>query len=400
MTLLRLKLKKVIYCLIERRTKMFNKVSIRVRLTMMSVTLLTLCCVGLTILLNSSAEKIIETVDSSLTIPAHELHDSKNNIANFIDITPYSITSSLGTQAKSTYRLESIFYMFLMIIGGGILTYYVSNSTLKPLEHLNEQVKKINANNLSESLLIPSTHDEISELTKSFNDMIDKLDHSFNLQQQFSINAAHELKTPLAVLQAKIDVFHLKASHNHKEYEDLISVFEKQIYRLRSLVSTLLSMTQTDYENEKTNICLKDVFIDIFEEMTTLANKKNIMLSISCDNSTIYGNLDSLYRAFYNIVENSIKYNLEGGNVNVIIEQDIQCLSIKISDTGIGIPDDYKKDVFEPFFCVDKSRSHEIGGTGLGLSLVKHIINQHGGNIAIYDNHPRGCLLIISFIKK
>ena len=371
---------------------MFNKVSIRVRLTIMSMLLLTLCCAGLTLLLNKSADRIVSSVITFPALPAEVVQGGENSSASATVATHDTIAASpIATVAKANFRAESILYMLLMVIGGAALTYYVSGSALKPVKMLNEQVKNIHANNLSESLTVPTTRDEIAELTKSFNEMTDKLDRAFCLQQQFSASAAHELKTPLSVLQTKVDVFRLQKSHSNSEYEALVSVFEKQICRLRGLVTNLLSMTQTDYEDEKVSICIKDVFADILEELAIVADEKNVTLSMQCDDSEIDGNLDSIYRAFYNLVENAIKYNVDGGSVTVIVQEEpTQCVSIQVSDTGVGIPDDCKKEVFEPFFRVDKSRSRELGGSGL---------EQHGGIITLTDNKPCGSVFIASFNK-
>lgn len=380
---------------------MLNKVSIRVRLTLMSVGLLTLCCVVLTLLLNTSADRIVSTIVALPALPVEEVQRGDNSNAPAATTTnEATIESPLSTAAKANFRMESIFYMLLMVIGGGALTYYVSGGALKPLKTLNEQVKNIHANNLSESLTVPTTRDEIAELTKSFNEMMDKLDHTFCLQQQFSASAAHELKTPLAVLQTKVDVFRLQNSHSNLEYEVLVSVFEKQIYRLRGLVSNLLSMTQTDYEDEKTTIYIGDVFADILEELVIVADEKNVTLSMQCDDSVIDGNLDLIYRAFYNLVENAIKYNVDGGSVTITVQEELQqCVCIQITDTGIGILDDCKKEIFEPFFGVDKSRSRELGGSGLGLALVRHVVEGHNGSITVADNKPCGSVFITSFPK-
>lgn len=380
---------------------MLSKISIRVRLTMMSVALLTLCCVGLTLLLNTSANRIVATIDALLSTPEEKNQGDQNGSVSAAKTTNYDIENSpLATAARADYRMESIIYMLLMIIGGGVLTYYVSGRALKPLKTLNDQVKNIHAHNLSESLAVPTTRDEIAELTKSFNEMTNKLDRAFRLQQQFSASAAHELKTPLAVLQTKVDVFRLQNSHNTAEYEALVSVFEKQIYRLRGLVTNLLEMTQTDYENEKSTICVNDILTDIFEELRMVADEKNVTLSLQCDNSMIYGNLDSLYRAFYNLVENAIKYNVDGGSVTVTVcKNNPNGVSVQVSDTGISIPDDCKKEVFEPFFRVDKSRNREMGGAGLGLALVRCIVEQHSGEISVNDNKPCGTVFNIVFPK-
>ncbi|MEG0575881.1 MAG: HAMP domain-containing sensor histidine kinase [Anaerovoracaceae bacterium] len=377
---------------------MFNKISIRVRITLISVALLIVCCFGLTLLLNNSAGKIVNTI-----VAASELTDAKPlDNENNVDTAPTEEGTLIGppvaATAKESFRMDSLIYMLLMVVCGGALTYYVLGRALKPLKNLNEQVKSVHANNLSESIMVPTTKDEIADLTESFNDMMNKINHAFCLQQEFSASAAHELKTPLAVLQAKIDVFRLQKSHGNAEYEALISVFEKQIYRLRGLVANLLSMTQSEYEEEKSSICIKEIFADIFEELGTVANEKNVKLSMESDESIIKGNLDSIYRALYNLVENAIKYNINGGSVEVKVQKEQSGkVSVIVADTGIGIPEAEKNQVFEPFFRVDKSRSRELGGSGLGLTIVKRIIDNHGGKIEINNNQPNGTVFNIIF---
>ncbi|MEG0292118.1 MAG: HAMP domain-containing sensor histidine kinase [Anaerovoracaceae bacterium] len=377
---------------------MFNKISIRVRITLISVALLIVCCFGLTLLLNNSAGKIVNTIVAASELTDAKPLDNENNVHTAPTEEGTLIGPPVAATAKESFRMDSLIYMLLMVVCGGALTYYVLGRALKPLKNLNEQVKSVHANNLSESIMVPTTKDEIADLTESFNDMMNKINHAFCLQQEFSASAAHELKTPLAVLQAKIDVFRLQKSHGNAEYEALISVFEKQIYRLRGLVANLLSMTQSEYEEEKSSICIKEIFADIFEELGTVANEKNVKLSMESDESIIKGNLDSIYRALYNLVENAIKYNINGGSVEVKVQKEQSGkVSVIVADTGIGIPEAEKNQVFEPFFRVDKSRSRELGGSGLGLTIVKRIIDNHGGKIEINNNQPNGTVFNIIF---
>ena len=367
---------------------MFKKISIRWRLTILSALLLTVCCIGLTIALNLSAFRLVDSIDATIiTTPATESSMPQNGGEITVSPTP----SQDSQNAKNGFRAESIIYMIIIILGGSALTYYVVGKALKPLETLNDQVKNITVHNLSETLDVPSTKDEIAELTSSFNEMTDKLDQAFMTQQRFSASAAHELRTPLAVLQTKVDVFKKKNSHSNEEYEVLIAVFEKQILRLRGLVSKLLDMTNMDDFSEKSTVALNDVFEDIVSELSFVAKEKNITLSMECNNSSFYGNTDLLYRAFYNLVENGIKYNKNGGHVAISCHSFNQSqVDIKILDTGIGIPDDMKKHIFEPFYRVDKSRSREMGGAGLGLAITNDIIKNHGGFITITDNENGG----------
>lgn len=379
---------------------MLKKMPIRLRLTVMTVALLTVCCVGLTLILNFSAYRMATKIDAVAVLPALEVGE-EGWIEESIPTVPSNLAPTVSTEAsqkaKIDFRIESILYMLLIIIGGGFLTYYLSGKALKPLDTLNDQVKNINVHNLSETLSVPPTKDEIAELTVSFNKMTDKLNNSFMMQQRFSASAAHELRTPLAVLQTKIDVFKMKRIHTTEEYDSLINIIEKQTKRLRGLVASLLDMTNMDDNDEQSNICVKDIFEDIITELSHITKNKNVTMTLDCDNSIVFGNTDLLYRAFYNLVENGIKYNIDGGTVEVLVNKlSKDQVSIKVIDTGIGIADEYKKKIFEPFYRVDKSRSRQLGGTGLGLSTVDGIIKKHNGSITVTDNESNGtCFHVI-----
>lgn len=370
---------------------MFHKISIQWRLTILSAIMLTICCVGLTIVLNLSAFRLADQIDATvITTPAIDTTQIQINEPMMQELIPSTPSEELQ-EAKRGFSTQSILYMLFVILGGSALIYYVTGKSLKPLDQLNKQVKNITIHNLSDTLPVPPSNDEIAELTQSFNDMTDKLRDAFLTQERFSASAAHELRTPLAILQTKIDVFRKKNIETNNDYEALISIFEKQISRLRGLVGNLLDMTNMRDEREKTNISLRDMFEDIISELSIVANNKHVQLSLHCDNCTMYGNVDLLYRAFYNLVENAIKYNVDGGFVKVSISETLnKQVEIQVSDCGIGIPDEMKKHIFEPFYRVDKSRSRELGGAGLGLSIVDRIIKMHGGKIMVFDNEPVG----------
>ncbi|MGA3601245.1 sensor histidine kinase [Lysinibacillus agricola] len=380
---------------------MFKKMPIRLRLTAMMVILLTICCVGLTLILNFSAGIMATKIDAAILLPAQEVGEDSNVIDNFQTPSNAMMTtpSEDAQKARTDFQFESIFYMLLIIVCGGVLTYYVSGKVLKPLDTLNSQIKNRTVHNLSETMDIPPTNDEIAELTQSFNEMTDKLNNAFLIQSRFSANAAHELRTPLAVLKTKVDVFKKKNAHSTEEYDALINVFEKQTQRLSELVFTLLDMTNMNDEFENGTICLKDVFEDIVSELSHIADEKEVKLYLDCDDSVVYGNTDLLYRAFYNIVENGIKYNIDGGKVMINVKSDKKQIMVEIKDTGIGIPDEEKKTIFEPFYRVDKSRSRELGGSGLGLSIVQSIITKHNGNIVVTDNENGGTCFEITIGK-
>ncbi|NOU74618.1 HAMP domain-containing protein [Paenibacillus sp. LMG 31458] len=382
---------------------MLKKMPIRLRLTVMTVALLTVCCVGLTFILNLSADTMATRIDATLIVPAKQIGEDGRGVGNPQLPSSSMITLPAGDsqQARMDFRMKSIIYMIFVIVGGGFLTYYMSGKALKPLNTLNGQLKNISVHNLSETLSVPPTKDEIAELTVTFNEMTDKLDSAFMMQGRFSASAAHELRTPLAVLQTKVDVFKKKKEHTNQEYDALISVIEKQTHRLRGLVGNLLDMTNMDDNGEQSSICLKDVFEDITSELSHIAKDKKVALILDCDNSIVTGNTDLLYRAFYNLVENGIKYNIDGGGkVEVIVNRlSKEQVSIKIKDTGIGIPEKNKKHIFEPFYRVDKSRSRQVAGAGLGLSIVDSIITKHNGNLTVTDNEDGGTCFNVTLTR-
>ncbi|HDR7367101.1 sensor histidine kinase [Bacillus toyonensis] len=384
---------------------MIKKLSLRWRLTLIISILLAICCIGLTFILNFSANRMANSIEATQVTPATNIGDQ-----SIIDAEELNGSSAVGmvtrdaeefvNDAKYNFRTESILYAILIMMIGGGLTYYLSGKALKPLNALNAQVKNINVHNLSKTLDIPPTKDEIAGLTKSFNDMTAQLNETFAMQQRFSASAAHELRTPLTVLQTKIDVFKKKNEHTSEDYHALITVIEKQTRRLRGLVGNLLDMSNRDEISEQNNILMKDLFDDIILELSGIAKAKNVRLSLNCDNSVIYGNTDLLYRAFYNLVENGIKYNVNGGMVTIEVSSGTrEKVLIAVKDTGIGIPDINKKTIFEPFYRVDTSRSREMGGVGLGLSIVENIIKKHKGTISVSNNERGGTCFTVALNK-
>lgn len=380
---------------------MFKKMPIRLRLTVMMIILLTICCIGLTLILNFSAGIMATRIDAAALLPAQVIGEDSNSMDSLQ--TPPDVMmptpSEESQQARTDFKMNSIVYLLIVIVGGGVLTYYTSGKVLKPLDTLNSQIKNRTVHNLSETMDIPSTNDEIAELTQSFNEMTDTLNDAFMMQSRFSANAAHELRTPLAVLKTKVDVFKKKHTHSTEEYDALISVFEKQIQRLSELVSSLLDMTNMNDELANETICLKDVLEDIVSELSHIADEKDVKLYLDCDESVVYGNTDLLYQALYNIVENGIKYNIDGGMVIITVKTDKKQVIVEIKDTGTGIPDEEKKNIFEPFYRVDKSRSREMGGSGLGLSIVQSIIHKHNGSIVVTDHENGGTCFEITLGK-
>lgn len=376
---------------------MLKKISIRMRLTIMSVLLLTACCIGLTFILNLSANRMANVIEA---IPIHPTNNiNEFGVPLFLDSSSQFISAIAVTEsqtARNLFLYQSIAYVALVVLAGGGLTYLISGTSLKPLNALSEQMKNKTVHNLSEPLPEPIAHDEIKELTHSFNEMTDKLNNAFAMQKRFSQSAAHELRTPLAVLKTKVDVFKKKKEHTPQEYDQLLSVISTHTNRLSDLVKDLLNLTNMETLSYDEPIELKTMLENIIEELTNIASEKKIQLSIIGDTPSIQGNTSLLSRSFYNLIENAIKYNHENGSVDITLSASDKETLITITDTGIGIPTEQQKLIFEPFYTVDPSRSRNMGGAGLGLSIAKAILDQHHGQISVCPNPQGGSIFKVT----
>ncbi|MEG2000588.1 MAG: ATP-binding protein [Evtepia sp.] len=362
---------------------MLNKMPIRLRLTMLSVVLLAACCMGLTMILNFSANKMANEIEALILTPAQVIQEGMELSAG--DMEPTRATSG-SKAARSHFFQQSVFFMVLVVMAGGILTYYSSGRALKPLVQLSRQMKNRTVLNLSEALPILGSHDEIDELTISFNEMSVKLEEAFATQKRFSQSAAHELRTPLTVLKTQIDVFRKKQEHSREEYDKLLSVISVHTNRLAALVKDLLHLTNMDALDCDEPILLKTMLLEVVEELSGIFKEKSISLVIDGKEQALQGNGSLLRRAFYNLLENAMKYNVDGGRVEIQLRRVGTQTLVRISDTGIGIPAQAKELIFEPFYRVDQSRSRQMGGAGLGLPIVKAIVEKHGGTITVAEN--------------
>lgn len=372
--------------------KEWNKLSIRTRLVSITVFILIICCIGLTVIINYSATQMASQV-AQITIPAQ----STSDINNQMELQQSAM--SLGESTESIERQQQIIdnfyrnsflYMLFIIMIGGSMMYLFSKSILLPLAKLNDKIKSSTVSTLSDKLSVPDSDDEIAELTVSFNKMTDRIQEAFLFQQQFSGNVAHELRTPLTIMKTKIDVFEKRENHTPAEYKELILNQKNQLIRLSEIIQTLLEITNTDIVQEKEYFLVSDMVENILLDFSNMTAQKNIYISTDLQNFEIYGNVDLLYRVFYNLIQNSIRYNVEKGSIYISAKQNQHHTTVQICDTGIGISAENRQRIFEPFFRVDKSRSRLMGGAGLGLSIVKNIIEKHHGIIEISDNKPQG----------
>ena len=318
-------------------------------------------------------------------------------------------------ETKEAFLLRSVIATTIIILLSSVCTYFLTKKTLTPLQKLTSEVSQIQAQNLSTQLAVPNSKDEIAQLTSSFNEMLARLDNAFSTQKQFSANAAHELRTPLAVLQTNLEVFEKKQKPEMVEYQQLFTMIKEQTARLSQLVGTLLDMTNLKSVPRTDHVSLEELVDEVFCDLDPVAEKAGI--SIHFDDSSsqdlhtdvhtpdasalnnnirnITGSYVLLYRAVYNLVENAIKYNRPNGSVTVSVKEKNGQAMILVKDTGIGISPENQKKIFDPFFRVDKSRSRAMGGAGLGLALVDSIAKEHRGTVKVLESSSAGSTIVL-----
>ena len=358
--------------------------SIRAQLTLLMVGLLVCCCVVLTWLVYRSTSELLELA-----------------AANAINQGALSIVLDVDAIERSIL-FDALGILLVVIVAGSCVAYFLIGHYTKPVQQLSAHMKEISPNTLSDSIEIEGGGEEIQELVKSFNQMTEQLDEAFAMQRRFSASAAHELRTPIAVLRTKLDVFKKKKREQH-EYDELVDTMETYIDRLSSIITDLLEFAETSELGEVEDVSLDSVIKTVVDDLESVAQNNMINMQIDIQSKAqseaqtfiVKGNTNLLYRALYNLVENAIRYNNEEGSVNITLETRGQEGVIIIADTGVGIAPEQRELVFEPFYRVNKSRSREFGGAGIGLSLVKTILKRHGASIAVSENSPQGSVFTI-----
>lgn len=371
-----------------------KKWSLQWRLTFMTAMLVTAACLVLNLLVSYSAvSRLDEIEDYIIEVPLSE----DDSITFGVDMGQlYPELSRQVRESKEIFRIQNVAATLLVIVLGSVFTYFLAGRVLKPLQQFSSRMEVIQAQNLSEPLEIPDTEDEIARLTRSFNEMLMRLNQAFTVQRQFSANAAHELRTPLAVIQTKLDVFRKRKNPSAVEYEETIAMMQEQTGRLSHLVGVLLEMTELQTAERTDHIFLGALTEEVFCDLAQVAEEKQVELIQTGEDAELMGNDSLLYRAVYNLVENAIKYNKPGGTVTVEIRTQQDTAVLTVTDTGIGISAENREKIFEPFFRVDKSRSRAMGGAGLGLALVRDIAHLHGGSVGVRDNPGDGTAIVLS----
>ena len=301
---------------------------------------------------------------------------------------------------KADYKRNSLIITVLLALLGGVVTYFISGHALRPIREFSDKIEEVQAQNLSDSRIEENNVKELNQLGISYNKMLERLSEAFEIQRQFTANAAHELRTPLALMQVQLDLYN-SASHPGNDADTLqtIKMVTEQNDKLNRMVKTLLDMSELQTVGRDDKIILDAIVEEVLADLEPLAVEKNIKLIGKCEDATMIGSDILIYRLVYNLVENAIKYNHPLGQVTVTAYQRNKHVYLSVEDTGSGIPKELRERVFEPFFRVDKSRSRELGGVGLGLAFVREIVRVHDGSICIKSGKTGGTIFEVTFAQ-
>ncbi len=369
-----------------------RKLSLQWRITWMTLLLMGITCLAMELLICSSGIHYMDSIGESLLTTAGDGQSA------FFDPAAAGVQDDLtilihGAQEK--FCMTNWLITGAVVLLGGLLAYFISGRALRPLHSFASQVEKVQLNNLGDIRIHEDMLPEFRRLSHSFNQMLERLNHAFNAQRQFTGNAAHELCTPLALMQAQLDLFSAEHPDVLPETAEFLSLLKEQTERLTQMTKTLLEMSNLQQVARKDGIQLAPLIEEIFTDLAPLAEKSGIRLEQEGD-GYMTGSDPLIYRLLFNLTENAIKYNRPGGLVRVLVSQTDRNLLLRISDTGFGIPGEYQRSIFQPFFRVDHSRSREYGGAGLGLSLVWEIANLHGGCVRVEESSDRGTDILVA----
>lgn len=378
-----------------------KRLSLQWRITLLTALLIAAACICLNLLLYRSGTRGMDSLNIYVT-----QYQPGESDGLAIEIPDEEMADFLNRFSQEVYDAKAIFGRKGWIITAvvtmlsGAIAYFVSGKALQPLKEFSRQAEKINQDSIANIRLDENSVREFRQLSRSVNHMLDRLAQSFDLQRQFAGNAAHELRTPLAILQTKLELFAEEHPDMDGETAELVSSLREQINRLTVLVRTLLEMSNLQAVSRGDRIELAPLTEEILADLAPLAQQSGVTLHEECEDISIIGSDALIYRLLFNLVENGIKYNRPGGSVSVAVHQDADRVILRVSDTGCGIPTDLRENVFQPFFRVDKSRSRKMGGAGLGLALVREISILHGGNAEIEESSGQGTVFLITLPKK
>ena len=380
-----------------------KKMSLQWRLTIITTLLIAMICGSLTIFIYKNGVYYIDSLQNTVDAKSED-NNEKNPDEIYISIPDEewnNFAKNFSIQVynnKADYKKSSLLFSTLLSLLGGVITFFISGHALKPLCDFSKKIEEVQAQNLSDSRIEENKFSELNQLSVSYNKMLERLSEAFKLQRQFTANAAHELRTPLAVMQLQIDLYNSsKHPNNDTSAQQTISMITEQTERLSKMVRTLLDMSELQTIARDEEIAISALVEEVLADLEPLAQEKGINLIEKCDNVLLMGSDILIYRLVYNLVENAIKYNFSGGTVTVNATQQNSQLHLTVEDTGNGIPEELKERIFEPFFRLDKSRSRELGGVGLGLALVREIVRVHNGSILVKNNANSGTTFEVIF---
>ena len=383
-----------------------KKMSLQWRLTCITTLCIAIICGCLTMFVYKNGVYYIDSLQKAVNAQGDDSADNSGNDSEEIYISiPEDkwdeFANDFSVQVynnKEDYRKNSLIISALLAILGGVATYFISGHALKPLREFSDKIEEVQIQNLADSRIEESKIKELNQLSVSYNKMLERLQDAFEVQRQFTANAAHELRTPLSLMQVQLDLYH-STQHPDSDADTLqmIKMVTEQNDRLSKMVKTLLDMSELQTVGRDEQIIMDDLVDEVLEDLEPLAQEKNIKLIGKCKDITMVGSDILIYRLVYNLVENAIKYNHSGGQVTVTAYKEQKHIYLSVADTGSGIPKELRERVFEPFFRVDKSRSRKLGGVGLGLALVHEIVRVHDGSITVKSNPSGGTIFEVIF---
>ncbi len=377
-----------------------KRLSLQWRITLLTALLIAGTCICLNLLLYHSGAVSIDSLNGFVFEYTPESSEDPDGLA--IEISDSQMTEFISRFSDEAYDVKTDFgrkgwlITIAVTIVSAAIAYFVSGQALKPLRKLSQQAEKIDQDSISDIRLNEDTVKEFRQLSVSVNMMLDRLSESFATQRQFSGNAAHELRTPLAIMQTKLELFAAEHKNMEGDTAELVRSQAEQLDRLSKLVHTLLEMSNLSSAPRSERIELAPLVEEIITDLTPLASQNDITMEQDCDNVVITGSDALIYRLVFNLIENAVKYNRRGGSVSVSVHKENSDVVVRVSDTGCGIPEEYRESIFQPFFRVDKSRSRQMGGVGLGLALVHEIAVLHGGSVRAEPGNKVGTVFIVT----
>lgn len=377
-----------------------KRLSLQWRITLLTALLIAGTCICLNLLLYHSGAVSIDSLNGFVFEYTPESSEDPDGLA--IEISDSQMSEFISRFSDEAYDVKMDFgrkgwlITVAVTIVSAAIAYFVSGQALKPLRKLSQQAEKIDQDSISDIRLSEDTVKEFRQLSISVNLMLDRLSESFATQRQFSGNAAHELRTPLAIMQTKLELFAAEHKNLEGDTAELVRSQAEQLDRLSRLVHTLLEISNLSSAPRSDRIELAPLVEEIITDLTPLASQNDITMEQDCDNVVITGSDALIYRLVFNLIENAVKYNRRGGSVSVSVHKENSDVVVRVSDTGCGIPEEYRESIFQPFFRVDKSRSRQMGGVGLGLALVHEIAVLHGGSVRAEPGNKVGTVFIVT----